>query len=136
MDEKKNEIDVIKYYRLRYGMSRLELCKKAEVCDTTYRYYEAKKFEIQDYRIAERLVNVLGINDKVDMPDEFKIKKKYPMNKILEIINKYGKREFSKRTGIGETTINTWFCKGAPNQLANCMYKKMVKLFIEDNIEF
>lgn len=117
-------------------MSRLELCKKAEVCDTTYRYYEAKKFEIQDYRIAERLVNVLGINDKVDMPDEFKIKKKYPMNKILEIINKYGKREFSKRTGIGETTINTWFCKGAPNQLANCMYKKMVKLFIEDNIEF
>lgn len=104
-------IDAIKYYRLRKGMSRLELCNKAGVCDTSYRYYEAKSYEIQDYRVAEKLIHALGIEDKVEMPDEFKIKKYYPMDKILEIITKYGKREFSKRTGISELTINTWFCK-------------------------
>ena len=58
------------------------------------------------------------------------------MDKILNIIKQYGKKEFSRRTGIAETTINTWFCKGAPNQLANTMYKKMVRLFNEDNIKY
>lgn len=101
-----------------------------------YDRYKKKELEIQDWRMAEKLLIALKIEDKVDMPPQFKIKKKYPMDKILNIIKQYGKKEFSRTTGIAETTINTWFCKGTPNQLANTMYKKMVKLFDEDNIKY
>ena len=58
------------------------------------------------------------------------------MDKIIEMIKEYGKEVFSERTGICLQTINTWLCKGAPNQIANSMYEKMVKLFKEDNIKF
>ena len=129
-------IDKIKYYRLLNGWNRFELSRKAGICQKSYNHYEKKEVELQDWRIAEKLLVALNIEDKVDMPAQFKMKKKYPMDKILNIIKNYGKKEFSRRTGIAETTINTWFCKGAPNQLANIMYKKMVKLFDEDSIEY
>lgn len=134
--ESNDFIDKIKYYRLLNGWNRFELSRNADICQRSYDRYEKKELEIQDWRMAEKLLIALKIEDKVEMPPQFKIKKKYPMDKILNIIKQYGKREFSRRTGIAETTINTWFCKGAPNQLANTMYKKMVKLFDEDNIEY
>ena len=134
--ESEDFIDKIKYYRLLNGWNRFELSRRAGICQRSYDGYEKKSTEMQDWRVAEKLLIALKIEDKVEMPPQFKIKKKYPMDKILDIIKQYGKREFSRRTGIAETTINTWFCKGAPNQLANAMYKKMVKLFDEDNIEY
>lgn len=134
--ESNNLIDKIIYYRMLKGMSMLALSNKAGVCDTTYRNYEHKKFEIQDWEVAEKLLDALDIKDKVQVPDSFKIKKNYPMDKIIEMIKEYGKEVFSERTGICLRTINTWLCKGAPNQIANSMYEKMVKLFKEDNIKF
>lgn len=134
--ESEDFIDKIKYYRLLNGWNRFELSRKAGICQRSYDGYEKKSTEIQDWRVAEKLITALNIKNKVEMPASFKIKKKYPMDKILDIIRSYGKKEFARRTGIAETTINTWFCKGAPNQLANSMYKKMVKLFDEDNINY
>ena len=70
------------------------------------------------------------------MPAQFKMKKEISYGQDTKYHKELWKKEFSRRTGAAETTINTWFCKGAPNQLANIMYKKMVKLFDEDSIEY
>lgn len=119
----KEFMDVIKYYRLLKRKTKSEIAIKVGIDDETYREYEIKKNEIQDWKIADKLIKTLEIKNKIELPDYFKIKKMYPLDKVKKIIEKEGKKNFSKETGISIQTINSWNQKNAPKSLSTYIYK-------------
>lgn len=135
--ESNDFIDHIKYYRLLQKRSRREIAIGIGIDDETYRQYELKNYEIQDYEIAEKMIKILNIENKVELPEYFKIMKQYPLDKIKSIIIKdKAKTEFSRETGISVSTINTWFRKNAPKSLSTDTYKKLVKYFKKNKIQY
>lgn len=130
-------IDYIKYYRLLNDISKRQLCKNIGIDEETYRQYELKNFEIQDVELAERMLSVLGIEDVLELPNYFKIMKKYSLEDIKNIILNYGgKKEFSEVTGISRSIINHWYQKSAPKKLSTYTYKKLVCFFDKYNIKY
>lgn len=96
----KDFIDVIKYYRLLKRKTKSEIAIKVGIDDETYRGYEIKKNEIQDWKIAEKIIKVLEIENEVKLPDYFKIMRMYPLNKVKEIIEKEGKKTFQMKQAL------------------------------------
>lgn len=129
-------IDVIKYYRLLKRKTKSEIAIKVGIDDETYREYEIKKNEIQDWKIADKLIKALEIENKIELPDYFKIKKMYPLDKVKKIIEKEGKKNFSKETGISIQTINSWNQKNAPKSLSTYTYKRMLDFFKNHKIPY
>lgn len=130
-------IDHIKYYRILKRMSKRELSQKVGIDDETYRQYELKNYEIQKYEIAEKMLKALEIEDKVELPEYFKIMKKCPLDKIKKIITEnISKKLFSEQTGIAISTINTWFQKNRPNALSADSYKKIARFFNDYKVNY
>ena len=132
----KDFMDVIKYYRLLKRKTKSEIAIKVGIDDETYREYEIKKNEIQDWKIADKLIKALEIENEVKLPDYFKIKRSYPLDKVKEIIDKEGKKNFSKETGISIQTINSWNQKNAPKSLSTYTYKRMQDFFKNHKIPY
>lgn len=132
----KDFIDIIKYYRILKRKSKREMAIKSGIDDETYREYEIKKNQIQDWKIADSFIKILEIEDKVELPDYFKIMKKYSLEQIKDIIQKEGKNVFVKETGIARSTVNQWHQKNAPKTLSTYTYKKMENFFREHKIPY
>lgn len=129
-------MDLVKMHRLKKQISMRYVAQSIGKDDETYRQYELKYNEIQDYRIAEDLIEVLELQNELELPDYFKIMKKYSKENIIEIVNKVGKKVFSEETSIPIPTINCWSQKNSGKNLATDTYKKMVDFFINHNIVF
>lgn len=129
-------IDAITYYRLLKRKSKTEIAVKSGILCDQYREYEIKKNEIQDWKVAEKIVKALEIEDIVEIPEYFKIMKEYPIDSIKEIIEKIGKKEFSRETNIPVSTINSWSQKNAPKSLSTATYRKMQNFFKNHKIPY
>ena len=136
LSNSKDFIDLIKMHRLRKNISMREIAKKIGKDDEVYRQYELKHNEIQDYKIAENIIKALNIENILELPDYFKIMKKYSKENIIEIINKIGKKKFSKETNIAISTINYWNQKNSSKTLSTYTYKKMVDVFKKYKIKY
>ena len=101
-------MDKIKYYRIKKGISQRKLATDIGIHPETYRQYELQKKKIHDYRIAEKIVKILEVEEKVKLPEELELRKKYPIEKIKKVILQEGKTNFAKKTGISESTIRYW----------------------------
>lgn len=129
-------IDLVKMHRLRKGISMRYVAQKIGKDDETYRQYELKYNEIQEYKIAEKIVEVLELQNVLELPDYFKIMKKYSKDSIIKIIKKVGKKKFSEETHIPISTINYWYQKKSGKTLSTDTYKKMENFFIKHNITY
>ena len=129
-------MDLIKMHRLRKNISMREIAQKIGKDDEVYRQYELKHNEIQDYKIAENIIKALNIENILELPDYFKIMKKYSKENIIEIVNKIGKKKFSKETNIAISTINYWNQKNSSKTLSTYTYKKMVDVFKKYKIKY
>ena len=130
-------IDKIKYFRISKGITMRTFAKQLKIDDETYRQYEIKYTEIQSPFLAEQMIKILNIGNVLELPDYFKIKKKYGVEEIRKIIMENGGKEyFSKETNIHKLTIATWFYKNVIKDISTYSYRKMVKFFKDNNIEF
>lgn len=129
-------MDLIRMHRLKKQISMRYVAQSIGKDDETYRNYELKHYEIQDYRVAEKLIKVLELQNVLELPDYFKIMKKYSKESIIEIANKVGKKSFSQETKIPVSTINYWTQKKSGKTLCTDTYKKMVDFFINHNIAY
>lgn len=132
----KSFIDKIQYYRLKKRISRDEIAKFAKISYAEYRNYELKIREIQDYKLAEKFIEFLEIEEILELPDYFKLMKMYPIEKIKEIINnKIGKKEFCEFTGINIKTVMSWYSENKKIKTISVRnYKKIFKGFKDNNI--
>ena len=55
---------------------------------------------------------------------------------FIKIINKIGKKKFSKETNIAISTINYWNQKNSSKTLSTYTYKKMVDVFKKYKIKY
>lgn len=127
-------IDKIKMYRLKQNMTMKYLARQIGKHDEVYRQYELKYNDIQDYKIAENIIKILGIENILELPDYFKIMKKYSKKDIIEIVDKVGKKQFSKETNIPTSTISNWKRTDINKKLSTYTYKKVVPFFNNHNI--
>ena len=128
-------MDKIKYYRILKKVSQRKISEFIGADPETYRQYELKNFDIQDPLKAEKMIKYLELENIVELPDYFKIKKKYDINNIQKIITKFGRETFIKETGLDNETINSWYGKDM-KQISTYSYKKMVNFFRKYNIDF
>ena len=129
-------MDLVKMHRLKKGLSMRYVATNIGKDEETYRKYEMKNFEIQDYTIAENIIKTLNLQDILELPAYFKIMKKYSKENIIEIINQVGKKTFSKETSIPVSTIGYWRQKNSCKKLSTNAYKRMVDFFINHNITY
>lgn len=127
-------IDKIKMYRLKQNMTMKYLARQIGKHDEVYRQYELKYNDIQDYKIAENIIKILGIENILELPDYFKIMKKYSKKDIIEIVDKVGKKQFSQETNIPTSTISNWKRTDINKKLSTYTYKKVVPFFNNHNI--
>lgn len=132
----KSFIDKIQYYRIKKGITRDEIAKFAKISYVEYRNYELKIREIQDYKLAEKFIEFLEIEDILELPDYFKLMKMYPIEKIKEIIdNEIGKKEFCEATGINIKTVMSWYSENKNiKSISVKNYKKILNGFKINNI--
>lgn len=130
-------MDKIKYYRLYKRIPQRQIAIYAGVDPETYRDFEIKKYEIQDFKIAEKFIEFLNIEKEVELPDYFKFMKKYPLDKLKKLIDeKFGRKKFSNLTEIKIPTINSWYQKDKVKNISTCTYKKIVDSFKNNDIDY
>lgn len=128
--------DQIKMYRMQKGVSMRSVASYIGKNLETYRMYETKYNDIQDYKVAEKIIQFLNLENILELPDYLKIMKKYTKDEIIKIANKYGKKQFSIETNIPTSTINFWNKNNNIKSLSTNTYKKIVPFFNNHNIEY
>lgn len=123
-------------YRLKQNMTMKYLARQIGKHDEVYRQYELKNNDIQDYKIAENIIKILGIENILELPDYFKIMKKYSKKDIIKIVDKVGKKQFSQETNIPTSTIGSWKRTDINKNLSTYTYKKVVPFFNNHNISY
>lgn len=131
-------IDKIKYYRILKKVSQRKIALYSGIDPEHYRKIEMKQYEVQDYEVAEKFIECLQIEDKVELPDYFAFMKEYPLNRLKEIIDeKFGKDNFCKMTGISIFTVESWYRNlKQVKSLSTRTCRKIVEALKNNNIKF
>lgn len=124
---------MLKYYRLRKGLTTRQLAESAGVVPSTVLMYERERFPIP-YQTAVAMAEVLEI-DRNLLFDEFAKFMACPYNdKLREVRKTYGLNQatFAEKSGISLSIYSKW--EGGSRQPSRKMYQQLVNTYPEINI--
>lgn len=123
----------IKYFRELKGITQEELGAVVGMSKFTIQRIENKEIKLVNFELLDKLIDYLGIQDKIQYEDEYiRFIKRNP----IAVIKDYRKRnnltqyQLSKLLNVGDGTVKQW--ETGRHVISRNSYEKIKQLFTED----
>lgn len=123
----------IKYFRELKGITQEELGTVVRMSKFTIQRIENKEIQLVNFELLDKLIDYLGIQDKIRYEDEYI---KFIKNNPIALIKDYRKRnnltqyQLSKLLNVGDGTVKQW--ETGRCVISRNSYEKIKQLFTED----